>query len=185
MAAACAAIFVLTILRMTGLVADQRRLATTDGLTGLRTRRFLEHRLRLELARSRRSGVPLGLFLVDVDHFKLVNDRHGHPAGDVVLVEIGRRLRRAGGAGVLARFGGEEFALLVPGTGPTSWPRRPNACATRWRAAASRSAARRGRRSPSPSVRPRSRRTPATAAGWSASWTPRSTRPRRAGATAR
>jgi diguanylate cyclase (GGDEF)-like protein len=118
MAAACAAIFVFTMVRMTGLVADQRRLATTDGLTGLRTRRFLEQRLAVELARSRRTGVPLGLFLVDVDHFKLVNDRHGHPAGDLVLIEIGRRLRRACAAGVLARFGGEEFALLVPGTGP-------------------------------------------------------------------
>ena len=117
-AAACAAIFVLTILRMTGLVADQRRLATTDGLTGLHTRRFLEHRLALELARARRSGTPLGLFLVDVDHFKLVNDRHGHPAGDLVLVEIGHRLRRACADGVLARFGGEEFALLVPAAGP-------------------------------------------------------------------
>jgi diguanylate cyclase (GGDEF)-like protein len=120
MAIACAAIFVFIILRMAGLVGDQRRLATTDVLTGLRTRRFLENRLTAELARARRTGGSVGLFLVDVDHFKLVNDRHGHPAGDRVLVEIGRRLRAAAdldGDGVLARFGGEEFALLLPGAG--------------------------------------------------------------------
>jgi diguanylate cyclase (GGDEF)-like protein len=119
-AVACAAIFVLTILRMSGLVSDQRRLASTDGLTGLATRRHLEHRLAAELARARRTGGELALFLVDVDHFKLVNDRHGHPAGDRVLVEIGARLASCSSGGVLARFGGEEFALLVPGAGPAT-----------------------------------------------------------------
>jgi two-component system cell cycle response regulator len=118
---ASAAMFLLTILRMTGLVTVQRQLAITDGLTGLLTRRHLENRLAVELARARRARGELSLFLVDVDHFKLVNDRWGHQAGDRVLVEIANRLRRATGDledGLLARFGGEEFALLVPHAGP-------------------------------------------------------------------
>jgi two-component system cell cycle response regulator len=117
-ALACAALFLLTILRMAGLVTVQKHIATTDGLTGLWTRRYLEDRLAVELLRARRTGGALSLFLVDVDHFKLVNDRFGHPAGDRVLVEICRRLDRSSPGGVLARFGGEEFALLVPGAGP-------------------------------------------------------------------
>jgi two-component system cell cycle response regulator len=120
-ALACAAMFLLTILRMTGLVTVQRQLAITDGLTGLLTRRHLENRLAVELTRARRAHGVLSLFLVDVDHFKLVNDRWGHQAGDRVLVEIANRLRRATAdleGGLLARFGGEEFALLVPHAGP-------------------------------------------------------------------
>ena len=120
-ALACAAMFLLTIMRMTGLVTVQRQLAITDGLTGLLTRRHLENRLAIELARARRAHGSLSLFLVDVDHFKLVNDRWGHQAGDRVLVEIANRLRRATADledGLLARFGGEEFALLVPHAGP-------------------------------------------------------------------
>jgi two-component system cell cycle response regulator len=118
-AVACAAMFTLTILRMAGLVGDQRRLAATDALTGLSTRRFLEARLTAELARAKRGGGTLSLFLVDVDHFKLVNDRYGHPAGDRVLTGIADRLRRAApDGGLVARFGGEEFALLVPNGRP-------------------------------------------------------------------
>jgi diguanylate cyclase (GGDEF)-like protein len=117
-AGACALLFLLTILRMAGLISEQRRLATTDGLTGLASRRYLETRLATDVARARRSGGSVGLVLVDVDHFKQVNDRYGHPAGDRVLVEMAHRLREASMDGVLARFGGEEFALMVPNPGP-------------------------------------------------------------------
>jgi two-component system cell cycle response regulator len=114
-ATACALLFALTLVRMTGLVADQRRLASTDALTGLRTRRFLEAQLPVEIARARRAGDSMALFIVDVDHFKSVNDRFGHPAGDRALAEIANRLRAASRDGdVLARYGGEEFALLSP-----------------------------------------------------------------------
>jgi diguanylate cyclase (GGDEF)-like protein len=67
------------------------------------------------VARTRRPGGTLALFIVDVDHFKSINDRHGHPAGDRVLSEISARPRSATRPGdVLARYGGEEFALLAP-----------------------------------------------------------------------
>lgn len=109
----------LIFVRMWGLVSEQRRLAITDGLTGLRTRRFLDEQLGLELARSRRSGMSVALYIIDVDHFKSVNDRFGHPAGDRVLREIADRLRGVTRPGdVLARYGGEEFALVAPNTGP-------------------------------------------------------------------
>jgi two-component system cell cycle response regulator len=122
-AAACAVLFVLTIARLAGLVASQRRLAITDGLTGLHTRRFFEAQLPLETDRARRSGGSLAVFIADVDRFKSINDRYGHPAGDRALTEIANRLRAASRAGdVLARYGGEEFALLVPEAGPTELP---------------------------------------------------------------
>ncbi|QUQ62684.1 diguanylate cyclase [Kutzneria sp. CA-103260] len=114
-ALACAALFGLTIARLAGLVSDQRRLAITDALTGLHTRRFFEAQLPIEVARARRGGGSLAVFIVDVDHFKSINDRYGHPAGDQALIEIAARLRGAArGGDVLARYGGEEFALLVP-----------------------------------------------------------------------
>jgi diguanylate cyclase (GGDEF)-like protein len=93
------------------------RLAETDALTGLTNRRhFLELAAR-ELARSRRYGSPMALVLVDLDHFKRVNDRYGHLAGDQVLTAAARAL--ASGLreiDVIARHGGEEFAILLPET---------------------------------------------------------------------
>ena len=103
-------------------VSGQRRherelelLASTDSLTGLANRRVLEQSLQDAAALSRRHGRNLALILLDIDWFKQVNDEHGHPAGDAVLVEVARRLERTARAGeVLARVGGEEFAWLLP-----------------------------------------------------------------------
>ncbi|GDY28466.1 bifunctional diguanylate cyclase/phosphohydrolase [Gandjariella thermophila] len=122
-AVACAVLFVLTITRLAVLVADQRQVAITDALTGLRTRRFFQAQLPVEVARARRNGRPMAVFIIDVDHFKSINDRHGHPAGDQALIEIASRLRAAARAGdLLARYGGEEFALLVRDAGPGELP---------------------------------------------------------------
>jgi diguanylate cyclase (GGDEF)-like protein len=92
------------------------QLATTDGLTGIHNHRFFQDRLTQEVERSERDGTPLALLLVDIDDFKGLNDRHGHTAGDTVLVQLARVLvGEAGPANVVARYGGEEFAILAPG----------------------------------------------------------------------
>jgi len=94
------------------------RLSDTDALTGLANRRHLDRRLEQEWARAVRHGLPLSLLLVDVDHFKRYNDRHGHVDGDDCLRRVSALLlqaaRRAGD--LVARYGGEEFALLLPHT---------------------------------------------------------------------
>ncbi|GAA4605040.1 diguanylate cyclase (GGDEF)-like protein [Actinoplanes octamycinicus] len=116
---ACIVLFLLVLARMAGLVDVQRTMAITDGLTGLRTRRYLEEALRTEAERCRRTGASFAFVLVDVDHFKRVNDTYGHQAGDRVLVEVARRMRQLVRTGdVVARYGGEEFAVLLPGVGP-------------------------------------------------------------------
>ncbi len=98
------------------LLADARRAAATDGLTGVANRRSFDAELdRLDRLR-REQGQPYALVLVDVDHFKSVNDTLGHQAGDEVLQVVAGLLARAARAGdVAARYGGEEFALLLPG----------------------------------------------------------------------
>jgi diguanylate cyclase (GGDEF)-like protein len=89
--------------------------AATDALTGLANNRTFFERLRGDAERARRHGRPLSLIVIDLDHFKRVNDEHGHLAGDVVLVEFASRLRTLTRAGdTLARVGGEEFAWLLP-----------------------------------------------------------------------
>jgi diguanylate cyclase (GGDEF)-like protein len=117
-AIACILLFLLVLTRMAGLVSVQRATAITDGLTGLRTRGYLNEMLASECARSRRGGEPVAVIIADVDHFKTVNDTRGHPAGDEVLMEIGRRLREVLRRGdTIARYGGEEFAVLLAGAG--------------------------------------------------------------------
>lgn len=91
--------------------------AAFDPLTGLYNRRSFEAFYRQEVAKSRRYDTPLSLILVDLDHFKRVNDTHGHQAGDQVLAAVGGILRQATrDADLAARWGGEEMALLLPET---------------------------------------------------------------------
>jgi two-component system cell cycle response regulator len=98
----------------------QRRLeeqSVTDALTGLKNRRFFDERLREEFGRAQRYGDHLSLIMLDLDHFKEVNDRHGHPAGDVVLREAGALIRGTiRDPDICARYGGEEFAVILPKT---------------------------------------------------------------------
>lgn len=90
------------------------RLATTDGLTGLRNHRFFQETLEFELKRAARHPRPLTLCMLDVDHFKQFNDTHGHPAGDEVLRTVARLLeQRLRSTDIVARYGGEEFAVVL------------------------------------------------------------------------
>lgn len=107
-----------TVLRR---IEQQERLLTaarTDPLTGLLNRRALDERLEAELARQDRAGGPVSLLLLDVDHFKRVNDDRGHAHGDEVLRGVAAAMREvARTADVLGRIGGDEFALLLADTG--------------------------------------------------------------------
>lgn len=89
----------------------------TDPLTGWHNRRYLHARLHEELARCRREQTPLTCLMIDVDHFKSVNDRFGHLAGDEVLRQLAQSITaEVRGSDVSARYGGEEFVVLLPGT---------------------------------------------------------------------
>ena len=89
----------------------------TDPLTGLFNRRFLDKRLHEELANARRHGIPLPILMIDIDHFKKINDIHGHQIGDEVLVAAAATLSGEFRENdVLARFGGEEFLVIAPST---------------------------------------------------------------------
>lgn len=91
------------------------RVAVTDPLTGVYNREFLMQRLPQEIEAALDRDRALSVAMVDVDHFKTVNDQHGHPVGDAVLAEVARRLRGAiRGGDVLVRYGGEEFLAVLP-----------------------------------------------------------------------
>jgi diguanylate cyclase (GGDEF)-like protein len=93
------------------------RLSVTDALTLLPNRRYFESAYKLEAAQNQRAQSHLSLAILDIDHFKQVNDNYGHDVGDQVLMHISELLRRSTRAGnVIARVGGEEFALLLPNT---------------------------------------------------------------------
>ena len=93
------------------------REAITDALTGAFNRRYMDQRLTDEVASARRYGMPLSVLLLDIDHFKRVNDTHGHPIGDEVLVGIRRLLaERLRDSDVLTRYGGEEFLIIATHT---------------------------------------------------------------------
>jgi diguanylate cyclase (GGDEF)-like protein len=96
------------------LLAEQ---SITDPLTALKNRRFFDERLVEEFRRAQRYSDPVSLMMIDLDHFKLVNDRHGHQAGDLVLREAGALIRGSiREPDICARYGGEEFAVILPKT---------------------------------------------------------------------
>ncbi len=103
--------------RLAGLNVELDRVARIDSLTGLHNRRHMDEQILTLLSAARRHETPVGFVLIDVDHFKRVNDTAGHAAGDRVLEETARRLRTLVRAeDVIGRWGGEEFLVLMPGT---------------------------------------------------------------------
>lgn len=94
---------------------DLRNLSIRDPLTGLFNRRFMEESLDREFTRAEREGSSIGIVMVDIDHFKRVNDTYGHEAGDAVLREVGGLLLdNIRASDIACRYGGEEFALILP-----------------------------------------------------------------------
>lgn len=91
--------------------------AGIDCLTGLHNRHHMEESLRREIARANRSGSPLGVMMLDIDHFKKINDRYGHLVGDCILKGMGEQLlQMIRDEDIACRYGGEEFLLILPGT---------------------------------------------------------------------
>ena len=104
--------------RITSLMEESQRLASTDALTGLSNRRAFTAAMRQEILRCARHGYPLSIAVLDVDHFKHINDRRGHASGDAVLAELGGLLRSAvlRRTDLAARWGGEEFVVAYLST---------------------------------------------------------------------
>jgi diguanylate cyclase (GGDEF)-like protein len=112
-----------------------REMAMADALTGLANRRHLDSIMENRLAEAERLGQPISCLMVDVDHFKHVNDKFGHEAGDAVLRGVGELLKHSTReSGVAFRYGGEEFLLLMPALGPEQAIRRAEEIQTRIRA---------------------------------------------------
>jgi diguanylate cyclase (GGDEF)-like protein len=104
-------------------VIDLRRVALlehetiTDPLIGIYNRRYMDRRLEEEMAKAKRHSLPLSVLMLDVDHFKRVNDQHGHQAGDLVLCHLGKLLLSAiRTSDIAARYGGEELVVVAPHT---------------------------------------------------------------------
>ena len=100
-------------------ISDLEHETLTDPLTGVYNRRFMEQRLAEEISKARRYCFQLSILMFDLDHFKRVNDQHGHQAGDRMLVEICELVKdQLRDSDMLARYGGEEFLVITPNTGP-------------------------------------------------------------------
>jgi diguanylate cyclase (GGDEF)-like protein len=97
-----------------------RELSMTDGLTGVANRRCFNDTIDAEWRRCARGNLPLSIIMIDIDHFKLYNDRYGHQAGDLCLQQVSAAMKRCATRpqDMLARYGGEEFILLLPQEGP-------------------------------------------------------------------
>lgn len=96
--------------------SELERASRTDALTGLSTRRYFEEVFRRELSRARRHARPLSLAILDIDRLKWINDTWGHVVGDRVIAEVGQLLHEVRNTDLAARFGGDEFVLLMPDT---------------------------------------------------------------------
>ncbi|HET7730954.1 MAG TPA: sensor domain-containing diguanylate cyclase [Usitatibacter sp.] len=122
---------VVMFLLSTALVEAWNRahhLSMRDPLTGLYNRRYLDETMPREVARAKRAGQDVGVIALDIDHFKRLNDSHGHDMGDNVLRRMGELLRTATRAGDIAcRMGGEEFAVILPGASPEATLHRAEA----------------------------------------------------------
>ncbi len=104
-------------LRRIKLYHEIERIAITDSLTELHTRRYATERFQEELKRSQARGMKLSLLMLDVDHFKTFNDQYGHLMGDQILREVGRLIRESTREiDIAGRFGGEEFCVILPDT---------------------------------------------------------------------
>lgn len=112
--------FLLDLASIAAIAVDNARLyqlATVDMMTKLKIHHFFQTRLKEEMEKARETGAPLSLIMTDIDHFKKFNDTYGHQQGDVVLKEVAQILiRNARGNDVPSRYGGEEFAMILPNT---------------------------------------------------------------------
>ena len=102
--------------------SDAREQSIRDGLTGAHNHRHFQESLQKELGRAERLGRPLTVLMLDIDDFKSINDRYGHPVGDAILQRIVGEIRSEvrGDMDLVARYGGEEFAVILPETGTTA-----------------------------------------------------------------